>query len=114
MPKRNHAGGENDAPDTFTPATKAAINKHGWTEVQFAHKMGRLRFMEGIGSKIAAEITLHFWWCRRNARRCRRMLHAPNGGVRCLRLQTWSGNFAPVRMTLTCMLLNRTARSSQS
>ena len=59
MPKRDHANGENDSPDAFTPATKAAINKHGRTEVQFAHKMGRLRFMEGIGLKIAAEITLH-------------------------------------------------------
>lgn len=59
MPKRNHAVGNNDAPDAFKPATKTAINKHGWTEVQFAHEMGRLRFMEGIGPKIAAEITMH-------------------------------------------------------
>ena len=32
--------------------------KHGWDELRLAYRTGRLRFMEGVGAKATAEITL--------------------------------------------------------
>ena len=58
MPKRaraDEAGGESDA---ITRTTKAAINRHGWEGLRLAYHTGRLRFLEGVGSKTAAEIAL--------------------------------------------------------
>ena len=59
MPKRDLADGENDAPGAFTSATKAAINKHGWTEVQFAHKMG-----PGVCVCVLTSLHWDYWQIR--------------------------------------------------
>ena len=40
------------------PATKAAIRRHGWDELKLAYQTGRLRFLAGVGAKVAAEISL--------------------------------------------------------
>ncbi len=58
MPKRARVDEANGAPEALTRATKAAMNKHGWVELQLAYRTGRLKFMEGVGAKAAAEITL--------------------------------------------------------
>ena len=58
MPKRARVDEADGAPEALARATKAAINKHGWDELQLAYQTGRLRFPEGIGAKAAAEIAL--------------------------------------------------------
>ena len=58
MPKRARVDEANGAPEALARATKAAINKHGWGELRLAYRTGRLRFMEGVGAKATAEITL--------------------------------------------------------
>ena len=58
MPKRARVDEADGAPEALARATKAAINKHGWDELRLAYRTGRLRFMEGVGAKATAEITL--------------------------------------------------------
>ena len=58
MPKRARVDEANGAPEALARATKAAIHKHGWDELQLAYRTGRLRFKEGVGPKATAEITL--------------------------------------------------------
>ena len=58
MPKRARVDEADGAPEALMRATKAAVNRHGWDELQLAYRTGRLRFMEGFGNKTAAEITL--------------------------------------------------------
>ena len=54
MPKRARVDEADGAPEALTRATKAAVNRHGWDELQLAYWPGRLRFMEGVGNKTAA------------------------------------------------------------
>ena len=58
MPKRARVDEADGAPEALMCATKAAISKHGWDELRLAYRTGRLRFMEGVGAKATAEITL--------------------------------------------------------
>ena len=58
MPERARVDEADGAAEALTRATKAAVNRHGWDELQLAYRTGRLRFMEGVGNKTAAEITL--------------------------------------------------------
>ena len=58
MAKRARVDEADGAPEALARATKAAINKHGWDELRLAYRTGRLRFMEGVGAKATAEITL--------------------------------------------------------
>ena len=51
MPKRARVDEANGAPEALGRATKAAIRKHGWDELQLAYRTGRLRFMEGVCAK---------------------------------------------------------------
>ena len=55
MPKRTRA--DRDDGD-IAPATRAAINRHGWEELRHAYQTGRLIFLEGVGAKVAAEMSL--------------------------------------------------------
>ena len=58
MPKRARVDEADGATEALARATKAAINKHGWDELQLAYRTGRLRFLDGVGAKAAAEIAL--------------------------------------------------------
>ena len=42
MPKRARVDEADGAPEALARATKAAINKHGWDELQLAYRTGRL------------------------------------------------------------------------
>ena len=55
MPKRTRADRHDG---DFAPATRAAINRHGWEELRHAYQTGRLIFLEGVGAKVATEISL--------------------------------------------------------
>ena len=59
MPKRARVDEADGAPEALTRATKAAVNRHGWDELQLAYRTGRLRFMEGVGNKTAALAAIH-------------------------------------------------------
>eukprot|EP00959_Pyramimonas_sp_CCMP1952_P440260 9217321-Pyramimonas_sp.AAC.1 len=58
MPKRARVDEADGAPEALTCAAKAVINEHAWDELRLAYRAGRLRFVEGVGAKATAEITL--------------------------------------------------------